>query len=141
MNELRCWVTRRYNGLYLVTGFKPVIRVVAGTDHVDAYIKHGDPIGYLNIELPFAMSVFDSVPEEKCVPVKSTMYGCIPDGQRVSHYLYNDECEGLFHIVRSLDISIRYVCPWFVERMFGLTEIVEPQPVIFSGKCLTKSLE
>ena len=75
MNQIRCYITRRYNGLMLITKFEPTIVEVMGTDHEDAYIKYGDPVGYLNISNEFASTIFPSLPKKYVEPRRAKMYG------------------------------------------------------------------
>lgn len=42
---MKLWLTRRHGGLYMLTAFKPVVARVRGTDHSDAYMRIGEPIG------------------------------------------------------------------------------------------------
>jgi hypothetical protein len=41
----RLWITRQWDGRFMVTLFKPVIATVKGTGHKDAYFKYGEPFG------------------------------------------------------------------------------------------------
>lgn len=43
------WLTRRSNGLYLLTYNKPVISEVGNTSKLDAYALVGDPVNYNNL--------------------------------------------------------------------------------------------
>ena len=133
MNIFPCYVTRRYNGLFLVTAFRPHMTTVAGTDHQDAYIKYSDPIGYINVEPPFSISVFDRTPTVAGEAWKAHLYGCThepPTHQVILNQEYN-----LYTIYCLSDQSIRinYVCPWFVKKLFGLSGEVDT-PVYFKGR-------
>lgn len=43
---MKLWLTRQRNGDYMVTFLKPVLVPLKGTDVLDAYVVHGDPIGH-----------------------------------------------------------------------------------------------
>lgn len=47
-NNMRLWLTRQHNGLYMVTKFKPIFHKVDGRDFEEAYIVPGEPIGERN---------------------------------------------------------------------------------------------
>ena len=132
MNILPCYVTRRYNGLFLVTALQPHITRVVGTGHKDAYIKYGDPVGYINIERPFALSVFDVAPELAGESWKRHLYGCTHEDP--THQVILNEELNLYTIYCLSDQSMRinYVCHWFVNKMFGLSGKVDT-PVYFKG--------
>ena len=42
---MKLWLTRQYDGSYMLTLLKPHIVEVNGTEHKDAYIQLGEPIG------------------------------------------------------------------------------------------------
>lgn len=48
--RLKCWLTRKANGLYLLTHEPPAIACIGNTERKDAFAKPGDPI------------VFDGIP-------------------------------------------------------------------------------
>jgi hypothetical protein len=43
------WLSRQYNGEYMLTAFEPTLEEVVGTGHKDLYILPGDPIGIRNL--------------------------------------------------------------------------------------------
>ena len=45
---MRLFLTRQYNGLYMVTKYKPIFVKVDGRDFEDAYIVPGEPVGERN---------------------------------------------------------------------------------------------
>lgn len=132
INELKCWITRRYNGLYLVTGFKPVICEVVGVGHEDAYIKHGDPVGYINIPYNFGVQIFDDPPYEPCVPERGILYGSMHGP--MTHVVEGSEVPNLYTIYQDSKTYIPYVCQWFITKMFNIKQVFHPQPVTFYGK-------
>ena len=132
MNELKCWVTRRHNGLYLVTAFKPIIEEVMGTGHNDAYVRYGDPVGYINIPYEFAMSVFPDAPQVRVQPKRGVMFGGI--AEPITHLITRDPIDDLYRIYYDADCYIDHVCPWFIKRMFGILKVLKQQPVHFSGR-------
>lgn len=125
-------MTRRYNGLYLVSAFKPVVRDVLGTGHKDAYIKYGDPVGYINVSYEFAVRTFDNPPELHVQPRRGTLYGCLH--KEPTHILVYDDKTRLYYIYKTHECYINNICEWFVTKMFGITELRKPQPVYFAGK-------
>lgn len=133
MKEMKCWLTRRYNGLYLVTSFKPIIKEVMGTGHEDAYIKYGDPAGYINIAYEFGRRTFDNPPQERVKPQRATLIGSCQPAQEATHILVYDEKIQLYYIYKTHDCYINNVCPWFVEKVFGIKGTFKPQPIFFSG--------
>jgi hypothetical protein len=42
---MRGYITRQANGSFLMSAFRPLWTQVRGTDHHDAYIRPGDPVG------------------------------------------------------------------------------------------------
>ena len=44
-----CHLTRRANGLYLLTFYSPVIAEIGKTGVQDAYMRPGDPVGVNNL--------------------------------------------------------------------------------------------
>lgn len=55
----RCYLTRRANGLYLLTRGTPVITEVGRSGREDAYIPPGDPFGFNNMCEFSAKALFD----------------------------------------------------------------------------------
>ena len=133
--KLKCWVTRRYNGLYLITAFEPVIQEVHGTGHDDAYIKYGDPVGYINVPYAFGMHVFDDPPQERVVPQRGTLFGGLS-----LDYTHQVESKGdnLYSISNYYNEYSRIdnVCAWFILKMFSIERMLEGHSVRvhFSGE-------
>ena len=50
------WLTRRANGLYLLTYYPPVITKVGSTEYVDCYAIPGDPVAYNNL-CPWSVNI------------------------------------------------------------------------------------
>jgi len=46
---VKAYLTRRSNGLYLLTYQKPIIHKIGMTDREDAYIPYGDGLGVNNL--------------------------------------------------------------------------------------------
>ena len=141
MNSLKCYVTRRYNGLYLVTALKPKHVQVAGTDHTDAYIRYGDPIGYINVSKLFAESVFGDMSSVTSDHRRAILYGRVPTLQEeMTHILEADyDIEkmtfGTGYSIHGTGCSIYNICPWFVKKMFEIdTMWPKPCPLIFKGE-------
>jgi hypothetical protein len=45
VDGVRLWLTRQTIGDYMLTCARPYIVAVRGTQHADAYVRAGDPIG------------------------------------------------------------------------------------------------
>jgi hypothetical protein len=138
MNTVKCYVTKRSNGLYLVTAFKPVICHVRGTNRLDAYIKYGDPIGYNNIRPKYIESVFRGLIEDQLNVTKSIMSGFVTlDIEKMTHLISVNE-ENLFRIHSLCDTNeyIDHVCYWFINNLFNVKELRfdEKVPVYFQGE-------
>jgi hypothetical protein len=56
--SVRAYLTRRANGLYMLTYLKPVIEKVGLSDKSDAYIQYGDLLGLNNLCEWFAWYMF-----------------------------------------------------------------------------------
>jgi hypothetical protein len=42
---MKLWVSRQYDGRFMLTATEPVRERVRGTDHDDLYVPYGDPVG------------------------------------------------------------------------------------------------
>ena len=131
---IRGYITKRPNGLYLVTKFLPVICKIKLTDHNDVYIAYGDPVGFLNIDQKFVNSVYGNLEIETLKPRRMWL---ISKGEP-THWL-SQETNKLYTIcqIDNVDNKIKNVCPWFVEKMFGITDPLEqdnPTLIHFSGE-------
>lgn len=115
-----------------MTGFKPVICEVVGVGHEDAYIKHGDPVGYINIPYNFGVQIFDDPPHEPCVPERGILYGS--KHGPMTHVVEGSEVPNLYTIYQDSKTYIPYVCQWFITKMFNIKQVFHPQPVTFYGK-------
>jgi len=49
MTTLRGYLSRRANGLYLLTYYEPVIELIGATQQKDVYAVPGDPLAFNNI--------------------------------------------------------------------------------------------
>jgi len=65
-------LTRQYNGLYSLLRYEPIMEKVAGTDHTDAYVKPGDPIGFRNM-CEVSVAAILSLPSAPLTNVGETM--------------------------------------------------------------------
>ena len=133
MNTLKCYATKRYNGLYLITAFKPTIAKVVGTTHVDAYIKYGDPIGYTNVSLLFGWSILDDeVDEVVSQPRRMHLFGGIEEPY--THMLEYNLKTKLYKVsAKYKDCFIDNMCSWSVRALFGVTDLQGTQAVHFHG--------
>ena len=132
MNKVRGYLTRRTNGLYLVTAFRPVLCEVIGTDHMEAYFKYGDPMAFINITPQFIVSVGVDDLLDRLVPYKAAFYG---DVVGATHILQVNQY-GLYSLraIYQHNVSIDQVCPWFVKKMFNIIELHRPMGVHFTGE-------
>ena len=130
---MKGYITKRPNGLYLVTKFKPVITEIKLTNKLDAYIVYGDPIGFLNISQEFVNSVCGNINIETLKSHKMKFYS---DGKS-THWLLR-QTNGLYQIRQINDVSnyIINVCPWFVKIMFNIEDLSlkEIKLIHFSGE-------
>jgi len=133
---IRGYITKRPNGLYLVTKFLPVICKIKLTDHDDVYITYGDPVGFLNISQKFVDSVYGNLKIDILKPQRMWL---ISKGEP-THWLLLD-INNLYQIcqIDQVDNRIKNVCPWFVEKMFGIKDLKvldqdNPTLIHFSGE-------
>jgi hypothetical protein len=47
--ELKLFLSRQGNGLYMLTAIRPKRHRIGNTSHNDLYIRPGEPIGYRNM--------------------------------------------------------------------------------------------
>ena len=139
MNKIRCYVTRKHNGLFLLTAFKPIITEVVGTKHDDAYMKYGDPAGYINMSKAFVLSMLSTYPKEYLDPKKIILYGSTQI-ENTTHYVRQDD-NNLYDICCNSNIKdscVNNVCSWFISKMFDIESLnmCETKTVFFSGEFL-----
>jgi hypothetical protein len=130
---MKGYITKRPNGLYLVTKFKPIITEIKLTNKLDAYIVYGDPVGFLNVSQEFVNSVYDNVNLEvlNTHRMRLTSYG------NYTHWLLR-QTNGLYQIRQMNDVSnyIINICPWFAKIMFNIEDLSlkEIKLIHFSGE-------
>ena len=114
---MKCYITKRRNGLYLVTAMKPIITEVKGTGHNDAYLRPGDPVGFNNVTPEFGQHIFPLLNDIlECKKGNLTGHTTI---DKSTHVLtWNKYALGTIYCNFSGD-KIDHVCPWFIEHMFG----------------------
>jgi hypothetical protein len=131
VNKVRGYLTRRANGLYLVTAFRPVLHEVIGAERTDAYFRYGDPMAYINITPEFVESVEAPQLEERVIPHKICFFGGL---QPATHLLSLNAYD--LYTLDSLTHAayIDHICPWFIKKMFNVVELHKPIPVHFTGE-------
>lgn len=129
MKKIKCYLTKRYNGLYLVTLYKPVIVEVGKTGHEDAYIRYGDPLGYINIPKAFIKDIIPNLKIKRIIPTKIQLYGDIECHNDFLVVLENN----FLYTIYSKNSYIENVCSWFIEHMFGS---IRKSRVYFFGEVL-----
>lgn len=132
---IRGYITKRPNGLYVVTKFSPTICKIKLTNKDDVYITYGDPVGFLNVNQKFVDSVYGSL---KIEPLKSHRMWLIGKGE-YTHWLLRSSNE-LYEICQRDCVANRIinVCPWFVYKMFGIKDLNQDNPTLihFSGELI-----
>jgi hypothetical protein len=136
---MRVWTTLRPNGLYMVTKFKPCITEVCGVGHLDAYVKYGDPVGFLNISEEFIFSVFSTTLTNILIPYRTKMIGKSILSEAVKQLQPTHILERLFnrmYKIKGVDCYITNVCPWFVKTMFNIVDLDRhsSMPIHFTGE-------
>ena len=130
---IRGYITKRPNGLYVVTKFKPVICEIELTKYNDVYITYGDPVGFLNIDQKFVDSIYSNLNIES---LKSCRMWLIGKGDS-THWLLRS-VNKLYEIYHKDCVANRIinVCPWFVHKMFNIQDLSQnnPVPIHFSGE-------
>ena len=136
MRKIRCYITRRFNKLYLVTAFKPHKCEVRGTGHHDAYVTYGDPIGYINITQDFVCSIWPNCN----IKVGETKRGIMisDDNQEPTHIVTFNKYVNVYTIKTINGSEINYVCNWFVSHMFNINTPTYDKYVHYTGYLLEK---
>lgn len=134
VNHVRGYLTKRTNGLYMVTAFQPIIAEVVGAGREDAYFRYGDPMAFNNITPEFIEGVGVEPPKDNLVSHKIIFHG----GKTPhTHLLWIDSydlyaIEGLYPN-RGL---IEHVCPWFISKLFGIKDLEGFTNIYFQGEIL-----
>jgi hypothetical protein len=132
---IRGYITKRPNGLYVVTKFLPVICKISFTEKHDVYITYGDPAGFLNISQHFADSVYGDLQTETLQPRRMWLIG----KGKYTHWLLRSS-NGLYEIRQQDNITNRItnVCPWFVSKVFNIQDLSQDNPILihFSGELI-----
>ena len=121
---MRGYITRRSNGLFVITKFKPQIIEVKGTNKQDVYVTYGDPVSIVNVNDKFINSVYKSLNIGILQPTRTIL---VVNRMPYTHMLKLQE-NGLYTICSKFNEYIRLVdvCPWFIEKMFNVSELQEP---------------
>ena len=134
--SIRGYITKRPNGLYLVTKLQPQITEVKLTNKLDVYITYGDPLGFLNIDQIFIDTVYGK--DQNVEPLKIYRMRLNGGTDPITHYITKQE-NNLYQIStkNSYYNNIKNVCPWFIGTLFKDVDLTKDiKAVYFSGELI-----
>ena len=71
---MELYLTRQLNGLYMLTLYPPIFAKVGTSDHMDAYVQPGEPIGIRHL-CDRILIVVNSKPLKRCESIKVELNG------------------------------------------------------------------